>query len=107
MTTILISLGDSYDSLTSEMQQALIDQGYTVSARPTNADFGLASDNPHLWRSLPAVIKAAETTQGHAFASDCYGQTSKIITIPDDVNWRIATNHMDREFVEEVHRTWV
>ena len=112
MQHILITLGDTYDGLSPEMLQALVDEGYKVSEHPTNADFDITeedTDNPHLWRALPAVIRAAESTKSigrNVFLSDCYGPTSKIVSIPDDVNWRIARDHTDREFVEEIHRTW-
>lgn len=106
MISILIALGDAYDDLSSDVIKALANEGYEVSHHPTNEDFGLQSDNPHLWRTHPVVLRAAEATNNHAFVSDCRGPTSKIITIPDDVNWRITLDHRDREFVEEIHRTW-
>ena len=109
MQHILITLGDAYNSLSTKMLQVLARRGYKVSRHPTNLDFGITeedTDNPHLWRALPVVIKAAEATDHNAFLSNCYGPTSKVISILDDVNWRIVLDRMNREFIEEIHRTW-
>lgn len=106
MISLLITLGDAYDDLSPDMIKALANEGYETTSHPTNGDFGLQSDNPHLWRTHPSVLSAAEATNNHAFVSDLIGPTSKVVTIPDDVNWRIAIDFMDREFVEEIHRTW-
>ena len=109
MQHILITTFDVSDSLSSTMLDLLKQEGYEVSPRPRNHEFGISpdeTDNEHLWRALPGVIRAATKAQGRIFENFDGEPSGKIVHVPDDVNWRIAHDSMDREFVEEIHRTW-
>lgn len=106
---ILICTVSAFGHLSEGMVEHLRQVGFSVDDDPTNDDFGLKSANPLLWRAHPAVIQAAMRSGDRAFsAPSCTGEraTSKVVDIPDDVVWEIASGRGGVEFVREVHRTW-
>lgn len=72
-----------------------------------NADFGIGEDvkNASAWRADKRLI-AAMKEFGLEWAHCGKGCSSKILEIPDDVDWYVDNSHQDFECVREHHRVW-